>query len=232
MSRSSSSIDASGMQTVKTADSSTVSRDDAVIAIGNALGRFGEPSVVTGTVTALHQEITAGDGAEQETLSDMIRIAAAIQPGDSGGALLNLDGAGHRDQHGRRHRLRVGRFGSQSGTTGFAIPDREGPRDRPPDPHRATSPTGSTSAAGRCSVSSWRNPTRGSEPLRAPRSPTSGRIHRRQTPVSKPVTRSPRSVATRSAAVTSCGRPSGATTRATRSRSRGSTRPATPTAPR
>ena len=56
------------MQTIETADSSTVSRNDPVIAIGNALGRFGEPTVVTGRVTALHQDITAGDGLERETL--------------------------------------------------------------------------------------------------------------------------------------------------------------------
>jgi S1-C subfamily serine protease len=113
---------ASGMQTVKTADSSSVSRNDAVIAIGNALGRFGEPSVVTGTVTALHQGITAGDGAEQETLSDMIRIAAAIQPGDSGGALLNLDGEVIGINTAADTGSGFSRFGSQAGTTGFAIP--------------------------------------------------------------------------------------------------------------
>jgi S1-C subfamily serine protease len=112
--------DAPSMKTIKTADSSSVSRNDAIVAIGNALGRFGPPSVVTGTVTALHQGITAGDGMEQETLEDMIRIAASIQPGDSGGALVNLDGQviginTAADTGG-------GRFGFQSGTTGFAIP--------------------------------------------------------------------------------------------------------------
>jgi S1-C subfamily serine protease len=112
--------DASDMQTIRTADSSTVSRNDAVVAIGNALGRMGEPSVVAGTVTALHQSITAGDGVDRESLEDMIRIAASIQPGDSGGALVNADGrvigintaadAG------------AGRYGYRAGTVGFAIP--------------------------------------------------------------------------------------------------------------
>ena len=50
----------------------------------------------------------------------MIRIAASIQPGDSGGALLNNDGKvigmnTAADTGG-------GSFGFQSGTTGFAIP--------------------------------------------------------------------------------------------------------------
>ena len=71
-------------------------------------------------MTALHQGITAGDGTQQETLKDMIRIAASIQPGDSGGALVNLDGQviginTAADTGG-------GSFGFQSGTTGFAIP--------------------------------------------------------------------------------------------------------------
>lgn len=112
--------DASGLQTIKTADSSTVSPNDSVIAIGNALGQFGAPSVVTGTVTALHQGITAGNGLERETLTDMIRIAASIQPGDSGGALLNLDGRVIGINTAAD--TGSGRFGFQSGTTGFAIP--------------------------------------------------------------------------------------------------------------
>lgn len=111
---------ASGMKTIKTADSSSVSRNDSVVAIGNALGRFGAPSVVTGRVTALHQGITAGDGMEQETLQDMIRIAASIQPGDSGGALVNLDGQVIGINTAAD--TGAGRFGFQSGTTGFAIP--------------------------------------------------------------------------------------------------------------
>jgi S1-C subfamily serine protease len=111
---------ASGMKTISTATASSVSRNDAVVAIGNALGQFGTPSAVAGTVTALHQQVTAGDGLDQETLSDMIRIAASIQPGDSGGALVNdrgkVIGMNTAADAGS------GRFGFQSGTTGFAIP--------------------------------------------------------------------------------------------------------------
>jgi S1-C subfamily serine protease len=111
---------ASGMKTIRTASAASVSRNDSVVAIGNALGRFGDPTVVSGTVSALHQQVTAGDGLDEETLSDMIRIAAAIQPGDSGGALLN-------DQ-GRVIGMNTaadagsGQYGYRSGTTGFAIP--------------------------------------------------------------------------------------------------------------
>jgi S1-C subfamily serine protease len=44
-------------------------------------------------VTALDQQVTASDGqGNQETLEGMIQIDAPIQPGDSGGALINSDG--------------------------------------------------------------------------------------------------------------------------------------------
>jgi S1-C subfamily serine protease len=111
---------ASGMKTISTASASSVSRNDAIVAIGNALGRFGDPAVVEGTVSALHQQVTAGDGFDQESLSDMIRIAASIQPGDSGGALVNDQG----QVIGMNTAADVGsgQFGYQSGTTGFAIP--------------------------------------------------------------------------------------------------------------
>lgn len=111
---------ASGMKTISTGDASSVSRNDAVVAIGNALGKMGTPAAVAGSVTALHQQITAGDGLDSEQLSDMIRIAASIQPGDSGGALL--------DENGKVIGMNTaadsgsGQFGYQSGTTGFAIP--------------------------------------------------------------------------------------------------------------
>jgi len=111
---------ASGMETISTASAASVSPNDAVVAIGNALGRFGEPAVVAGTVTALHQQITAGDGLDEETLFDMIRVAALIQPGDSGGALVNDEG----EVIGMNTAADAGsgQYGYRSGSTGFAIP--------------------------------------------------------------------------------------------------------------
>ncbi|MGZ4797235.1 MAG: S1C family serine protease [Acidimicrobiia bacterium] len=111
---------ASGMKTITAADASSVSRNDAVVAIGNALGKFGTPAAVAGSVTALHQRVTAGDGLDSETLSDMIRIAASIQPGDSGGALVN--GSGKVIGMNTAADSGSGRFGYRAGTTGFAIP--------------------------------------------------------------------------------------------------------------
>jgi S1-C subfamily serine protease len=84
----------SNLKTVTLGDSSRVSVSDTVIAIGNALGKGGSPTVTSGIVSALNQQITAGDanGGNAETLRNMIQIDAAIQPGDSGGPLVNTAG--------------------------------------------------------------------------------------------------------------------------------------------
>jgi S1-C subfamily serine protease len=66
-----------------------------VTALGNAGGKGGTPSVATGAVTALNQGITASDegsGVNSEQLSGLIETNANIQPGDSGGALVNSFG--------------------------------------------------------------------------------------------------------------------------------------------
>ena len=83
--------DASGLTTAPLGDSSTVALRDAVVALGNALGKGGAPSPVAGTVTALDQAITAMDSSNgtSEQLSGLIQIDAHIQPGDSGGALID-----------------------------------------------------------------------------------------------------------------------------------------------
>ncbi len=85
---------ASGLSTVKTGDSDAVQVGQQVVAIGNAEGRDGTPSVATGTVTALGATITASDSGSgtTEQLSDMIRTNAGIEPGDSGGPLLSTSG--------------------------------------------------------------------------------------------------------------------------------------------
>jgi S1-C subfamily serine protease len=84
----------SGLQTISTGDSSSLSVGDDVVAIGNALGRGGTPTATGGTVTALNQTITASDegGGNAETLHGLIQVDAGIQPGDSGGPLVDADG--------------------------------------------------------------------------------------------------------------------------------------------
>jgi len=83
----------SGLPTVKIASSSALSVGDSIVALGNALGAGGTPHVTQGTITALDQTITAGEGGGQsEQLNGMIQSDAVIYPGDSGGPLLNKSG--------------------------------------------------------------------------------------------------------------------------------------------
>ena len=85
---------ASGLTTVGLGNSATVSSGQSVVAMGNAEGKGGQPSVVTGSVTALNQSITASDdgSANSEQLTGMIQTNAPIEPGDSGGPLVNSSG--------------------------------------------------------------------------------------------------------------------------------------------
>ncbi|MGC0317635.1 S1C family serine protease [Kitasatospora acidiphila] len=85
---------ASGLPTAKTADSSKVAVGDPVTAIGNA-GGTGSATAAAGTVTALDQSVIANDpgSATAEQLTGMIQVDADVQPGDSGGALVDATGA-------------------------------------------------------------------------------------------------------------------------------------------
>ena len=66
-------------------DSNSLKVGNGIIAIGNALG-YGQ-SVTTGVVSALNREVTIDN-----TTNKMIQIDAAINGGNSGGALLNSKG--------------------------------------------------------------------------------------------------------------------------------------------
>jgi S1-C subfamily serine protease len=101
-------------------DSSKVSVGDEVVGLGNAGGVGGTPTSAGGTVIALGQSITAtdeGDGTSEQ-LSGLIQINANIQPGDSGGALVDKNG----------HVIGVDTAASAgfsiqtSGSQGYAIP--------------------------------------------------------------------------------------------------------------
>ena len=86
---------ASGLQTAPLGNSSSVAVGQNVTALGNAEGKGGTPAVATGQVTALNQSITASDGgssANSEQLTGMIQSNVPIQPGDSGGSLVNSSG--------------------------------------------------------------------------------------------------------------------------------------------
>jgi len=81
---------ASGLQTVTTS-TGTAAVGEAVVGIGNAGGTGGTPSTAGGSITAVDQSITASDdgGGNAENLTGLIESNADIQPGDSGGSLVN-----------------------------------------------------------------------------------------------------------------------------------------------
>lgn len=72
-------------------DTAPVSVGEDVVAVGNAGGRGGTPTPAGGTVIALNQAITATDAGDGTTehLKGLIETDADIQPGDSGGSLVN-----------------------------------------------------------------------------------------------------------------------------------------------
>ncbi len=85
---------ASGLKTVTLGDSASASSGQKVVALGNALGKGGTPSVATGRIAGLGASITASDAAAgtSERLAGLIHHNAGIQPGDSGGPLVNTAG--------------------------------------------------------------------------------------------------------------------------------------------
>jgi S1-C subfamily serine protease len=84
---------ASGLKTARLGNSAAVRVGDHVTAVGNAGGVGGRPTVTSGKVTALHRSITVSDESTgEERLQDLIKSDASVQPGDSGGPLLNASG--------------------------------------------------------------------------------------------------------------------------------------------
>jgi serine protease Do len=76
-------------------NSSQVQIGDAVVAIGNALGQF-QNTVTSGIISGYGRDIQAGDSSggssDTENLEDLFQTDAAINEGNSGGPLVNLNG--------------------------------------------------------------------------------------------------------------------------------------------
>jgi len=84
---------ASGLPSVSLGDPSSVAVGDEVVAVGNALGKGGTPSVSHGNVDGVGRHVDVRDEhGSFEHLRDLIQMDAAISPGDSGGALANMHG--------------------------------------------------------------------------------------------------------------------------------------------
>ena len=74
---------------IVTSKSENLKVGDWVIAIGNAFGLVGTPTVTAGIVSAKERVMVTED---DRTLTDMIQTDAAINEGNSGGPLVNLKG--------------------------------------------------------------------------------------------------------------------------------------------
>tara|TARA_S200000501_G_scaffold224278_1_gene210318 strand:+ start:512 stop:1573 length:1062 start_codon:yes stop_codon:yes gene_type:complete len=74
---------------ISTSKSENLKVGDWVIAIGNAFGLVGTPTVTVGIVSAKERVMVTED---DRTLTDMIQTDAAINEGNSGGPLVNLKG--------------------------------------------------------------------------------------------------------------------------------------------
>ena len=77
---------------VRLGDSSRMEVGDRVIAIGNALGQF-KNTVTSGIISGYGRDVAASGGsAGRENLSDLFQTDAAINEGNSGGPLVNING--------------------------------------------------------------------------------------------------------------------------------------------
>jgi putative serine protease PepD len=109
-------VDATNLHALSFGDSSSVQVGDNVYAIGNPYGL--DHTLTSGIVSALNREIQAPDGTP---INGAIQTDAALNPGNSGGPLLDADGKviGVNSQ--------IASSGSSSGEAGnvgigFAIP--------------------------------------------------------------------------------------------------------------
>jgi S1-C subfamily serine protease len=98
--------DAGGLPAAELGSSASLAVGDDVVAVGNALGLRGAPSVTRGIVSGL--------GRSLDTLSGLIQTDAAINPGNSGGPLV--------DAGGRVVGINTAVAGRGGQNIGFAIP--------------------------------------------------------------------------------------------------------------
>jgi serine protease Do len=81
-------IEADDLTVASFGDSDSLRVGDPVVAMGQALGLRGDPTVTSGIVSALDRTIRTQGG----TLDNLIQTDAAINPSNSGGALTDMAG--------------------------------------------------------------------------------------------------------------------------------------------
>ncbi len=110
----------SGLPTVSFGRSAAVKVGDGVVAIGNALGLSGGPTVTAGIISAEGRGLTTQDpnSGATITLANLLQTDAAINPGNSGGPLVNSQG----QVIGMNSDEAVNAGSAQAQNIGFAIP--------------------------------------------------------------------------------------------------------------
>ena len=81
-------VDADHLEPAAFGDSDALKVGQPVLAIGNPLGLPGGPTVTSGVVSSLHRSIRIGEGEGLQ----VIQTDAAVNPGNSGGPLVDLSG--------------------------------------------------------------------------------------------------------------------------------------------
>lgn len=86
-------IDAKDLTTLELGDSDSLKVGQKSVAIGNALGRFTN-TVTVGVISGIGRGISASSdsGFTSATIDNVIQTDAALNPGNSGGPLLDLSG--------------------------------------------------------------------------------------------------------------------------------------------
>ena len=112
-------IDRNNLPHLEFSDSSKLQVGQTAITIGYALGEF-DNTVSKGVVSGLSRSITAGGGfgSKSEKLKNLIQTDAAVNPGNSGGPMLDIEG----------NVIGVNVAMANAENIGFAIPGNEAKR--------------------------------------------------------------------------------------------------------
>lgn len=103
-------IDKNNLKPIEMADSDKVEVGDKAIAIGNPLGLELQSTVTSGIISGLNRSVSVESGV---TMDGLMQTDAAINAGNSGGALLNKEG--------KLVGINTAKAGNSDGI-GFAIP--------------------------------------------------------------------------------------------------------------
>jgi putative serine protease PepD len=104
----------SGLKPATFANSDSVQVGDSVIAVGNALGYGGSPTVTEGIISAKGRSLSDSTA----NMSGLLQTDAAINPGNSGGPLVDVNG----DVVGINVAVATGNSVEPAQNIGFAIP--------------------------------------------------------------------------------------------------------------